>query len=162
MPSQSDDNMPPVDQDAASQATPVVEPYEPVVHVTRRAMHRLNSNLVTSAIDMLGTVQRDLITGAIGVVETVRFDLYGCVVAVMTPTEVDDAKAIGTRMMNSMFDISRLRPVEGKEPIMRAPDFFARSPVTAAYAHGRATSIETLAVEDFGISEVTTEAIDEP
>ncbi len=66
---------------------------------------------------LLGFKVRDAVTGFTGVVSSISFDLYGCVQAIVTPTQKD-----GKCEDSKWFDTKRLKPISSK-PVMEVPTF---------------------------------------
>jgi hypothetical protein len=72
-------------------------------------------------LKLLGLKVRDVVSGFSGVVTSITFDLYGCVQALVSPTEVDKD---GKQREREWFDCKRLI-VTDKTPIMQQPTFAA-------------------------------------
>lgn len=68
-------------------------------------------------LDILGHRASDKVTGFKGVITTISFDLYGCIQAIITPTDVGKDTSD-----SKWFDITRLN-IESSVPVMQQPNF---------------------------------------
>ena len=89
--------------------------------------------MITQTIDLLGRRAKDKVTGFEGVVSSVSFDLYGCIQIVLVPAKGSDGKLGDAHW----FDVQRLTVLDDA-PVMRRPDFGARSALPENYDHGPA------------------------
>ena len=74
---------------------------------------------IKGELNLLGLKVKDVITGFTGIVTTVGFDLYGCVQAVVKPSELSKE---GKVQDGEWFDTKRLAIVSTK-PVMARPGF---------------------------------------
>lgn len=72
-------------------------------------------------LQLLGFVMQDRVTSFRGVVTSISFDLYGCIQAVVQPTQATD----GAIPEGRWFDIGRLAFVPNYARVMTPPHFTA-------------------------------------
>lgn len=77
--------------------------------------------MISQHLTLLGKRCEDKVTHAIGIVTSVSFDLYGCVLALLQPTDRDEK---GEMRESRWYDVKRLFP-HTDERVMEVPNYDA-------------------------------------